>query len=543
MKIFPFFTIFIMMCFLYWFGLIVSLYSEHMTTSIVEKIDEKTDDGIESADEIPFPMFDNFEESGDDSLNHLLFESTNDKQAIEEKKKHEVQKEDILLFIEEDKERIIYRNNMYEVFYYPKYKINKVWLNNPFLSNVIYNDFLRNFGIVSNNRYNTYKYPYSVAMTRLYAGLGEFDKNFAHLSFMKDDILSINNLYFRGDFKGSDELINDINHKALETQVQVEYKVYDFDINTLFLSADSDRTDVNIQWDFISIDLAWKYLYIGYANNKVTFENDELSNVESIFYGGIQFKNDTTKLSVYSQNSSIKKKDEIMLGTKFSNSSYKYSVEAEILFYNESNKLDGYNDLKVKLLPSLDLLSDVFYSDYVNENANITERSRYKLGLEYRKGKQFVNIMVGNKTFYENRRSESIEESFFTLTSQLNINIPLWNFNVSMKNSFEYDKITKYFYYVPEYSNTSDISIVSLMSNNNKWVILGCRMYLLSNVFTESLSLIHSDPVYDLYTSISISKQFDLSIELNNINRNYNYGNNELQDFHFTSYLVWYFLN
>jgi hypothetical protein len=96
---------------------------------------------------------------------------------------------------------------------------------------------------------------------------------------------------------------------------------------------------------------------------------------------------------------------------------------------------------------------------------------------------------------------------------------------------------------VPEYKNTLDISLELPMKNNNRWVMLGTRVHLLSDIFIDPQTLRQTDPVFDLYTAVSITKQFDLQINLNNINRNWNYGQTELHDFNVTSSLIWYFLN
>ena len=141
-------------------------------------------------------------------------------------------RDDIIRFIEEDKAGMVYTENLYEVPYQDRLKINNAWLINTQIPIETYTRKLTNFGQLNENRFTQEFYPYMVTLTRLYAGLGDFDKNFAHLTMQKDDFATIPNLNFRGDFRGRDEYKMGLNRKESDFYFQIGVRSSEFGIRS-----------------------------------------------------------------------------------------------------------------------------------------------------------------------------------------------------------------------------------------------------------------------------------------------------------------------
>ena len=505
-------------------------------------------ENVAENDDLITEDFYKIEKSQPDSLDVTLAapaDTTENNEKENPKKRKTVTIEEINDFIENDKDNFVYKKDMDYLPLYPNYKINRMWLT-PTLSNNTYNEYLRNFGSARDNRFKNTKYSYPVSITRLYAGLGEFDKNFSHISFMKDEFLGLDHLYIRGDFKGSDEQINvggsDVNLRALDTQVQAEYQLKDFTAKTVFFSTDSDRTVSNVKWNFQSFELAWKYFFGGYASTETKYEDSQSKFTEEIYIAGLQYHSDIVDIELYKQNSVMNNESKQFSGSNLSFNSGRVDLSFDVYTNDKFDSIQAIGDISVFLYKNYYSRAMVSYTDYKSPFTTLYEKQHIKAGLEYKNDHQYANILVGEKRL-EEQRIIAISESFATLSSEVRLQIPVLSFILDFKNDFEYNNLSEGFYLVPEYKNTADISLVYATHPDNKWVVIGTRMYILSDIFTTDTPSVHTDPIFDLYTAIGITKYFDLCIELNNINRNWNYGNNEIQDFHFTTYLMWYFLN
>jgi len=514
---------------------------------------------------------------------------------------------DVVEFCTNDKESINSRENLYRVPYYNKLKINNFWLLRPQLPFHLYQRKLNNFGHWNNNKFFMQRYPYAPAITRLHAGIGQFDRDFAHITLMKDEFLTINNLNFRGDFRASNALsVDNIdnNYGSSNFYFQSDYRLNDFAFSAVFINtsqnthsryysfqdAFNNNTELmSDKWSFYSFEVAWRNFFVGSMistnalNSSAT--NSSIKFEEQAYVAGTQFNWNHQDLKLSYQRSYYRFEN----ATKTSNddnifyinhriSGNRFSLETDLLFFDNFSKNDISNQLSVNFYRNFHFLSDV--QRFNNHRSNVRymvetkQRSVYKAGIGHvtpdrrhysvisERGKRpsfsnpfqqhshsywrwSIDFMLGQKHIDQVVRTPMfyrLDERFWTFSSNFYTAFRIDRFTAQINNYFEYDYMTENFLLLPEYSNITDLSLSWFLPSDNR-VSIGSRINVLSDVIVEHGRLFSFNPVVDVYFSFGITKLFDIKVELNNIYRNMYFGNNVLHDFHVTSYLVWYFIN
>jgi len=176
---------------------------------------------------------------------------------------------------------------------------------------------------------------------------------------------------------------------------------------------------------------------------------------------------------------------------------------------------------------------------------NFENRRAWGSVLPHNNNRFSVDFMVGQRSIEQHIGEHTLSEDFTTISSEINYVFPInWLHSpfFQISNYFVNDDMKTTFLLLPEYRNYTDLSLTWFLPSDNR-VGLGTRINLLSKVHNAQWQSTSTDPTVDIYFSVGITKVFDLKVEFNNIYRSMNFGNDRLQDFHVTSYLVWYFIN
>jgi len=515
--------------------------------------------------------------------------------------------DDIIAFIETDKEMVIHHNSISEVNYHNIVRINSFRLFRPLLPANAYIAKLNNLGTLNPNinQYTTIKgthngmpvvfdtdtYPYEVSLTRFYAGMGELDKDFADITFRKDAAFSIENLQLRGDFKAINDYTNknvsypnqDYN-KTSDAFFQMDYTLYEIDISAMYLNTNTDLTTpdyyiydhnpknmLHDSLDLKAIQIGWKYLYAGYmqAENYLSTSPNTTYATEA-YIAGVKYEINSHAIDLTYQKNFDKIKGIQPTTQKYNDDIYslkysldhpfddediekpQYALASEVSLYNQ--KINGYAQLSANVHKNLFLIGEANYSDYLRPQVpyfrfeNYLTQS-YKGGVGYYHLKdrdQFwldANIMAGQKGVTQfTDQADKVSEKFITISNDVNANLLIDKYLFNINHTLVYDDYKQPFYLLPLFTNTTDCSITLLMQNNNK-IALGTKISLISEVKNAQENIFPANHCIDAYLSIGITKVFDIKVVFNNISRRQYYGNDLLDDFHFTSMLTWYFIN
>jgi len=519
--------------------------------------------------------------------------------------------EDIMNYIEADKEKVLPQNSMSQINYHNMIRFGGFRFVRPFLPTSAYNAKLTNLGNLNPNinQYSTIRninngmpvifdsdtYPYEVSLTRLYAGMGELDKDFADITFRKDNTFSINNLSIRGDFKAINDYTNknvifpnQNYNKTSDAFFQLDYSLYEIDISTVYLSSNLDvsthdyyiydHNTKNMVHDSLTlngVNVGTKYIYVGILQSE-----NYISTSPKIIYSsqayllGVRYKNEVNNIDVaYQKNYDKYKgnhpdtqeyKDDIYslkyslrypFNTQESIDKARYALTSELSLYDQFCKMNNYTQLSANLYKNIFIIGEASYNDYIRPQIpffrfeNYVKHS-YKGGLGYyaltRPDRFWIdaNIIGGQKEVIQfKEQADSISEKYVTISNEVNANLLLVEkYLININHTLEYDDFKQPFYLLPLYTNITDCSITLLMQNNNR-LSLGTKISLISEVKNAQEIFIPANHCIDAYLKIGITKVFDIKLVLNNISRRQYYGNDLLDDFHFTSMMTWYFIN
>jgi len=540
--------------------------------------------------------------------------------------------EHVIKYIESDKEKITQNKSLSEVNFQNIYKYNSFWITNPQLPVNAYTKKFTNLGEISPyysiNQYTPYpnyhdgtpaffttsSYPHEISLTRIYAGLGELDKDFAHVTFRKNEFLTLENLNFRGDFRA----VNDYPHRNVTSPYsfyektsdgffELKYKLYDFDISASYLDANYDHpsTDyllpisnttalkpISDKQTLYTFDIAWKYAYIGMLQSESKIPTYTFSTRSYLF--GTKYQDTYNDINLAYQKNTDKVRRDAIYGVReksddgiislkyslnypFTQENYtkpKYELSTDIVTYDDFSKINSVTALSANAYKNIFVIAEGSYSDkqrpdiiYLFENYLV---KAYKIGIGYATIEADAingiptnnifsidaNLLIGKKEVQQNiifpssvgtPYMVSENETFSTLSSQVNTNLLFFtHYLLNLNNTFTYDDLHKDFYQLPSFTNTADLSITRLMKNNNK-IALGSTLYSIASVRKqdekENTYIIPANFCFDLYLSIGITKAFDIKVLVNNLGRRGYYGNDYLDDFHFTTMMTWYLLN
>ncbi|MCL2063041.1 MAG: hypothetical protein FWG98_01535 [Candidatus Cloacimonetes bacterium] len=352
-------------------------------------------------------------------------------------------------------------------------------------------------------------------------------------------------------------------------------------------------------WQFISLDVSWKYLFGSafLSNNRInsnrTSDRIRCENLGLVL--GLQYENKFQEIKISYQRDvgnnemnwaegadivySEEKTEDNILGLSYNLNHEKFQSELNIILFEDISRINMQQKSVWDFHRNINILTDLNYSDVVRpflkyriENHIFREMKgglRIKYDKEYiftsnpEKGASFfvnsdriettiqADFMLGEKNISQFRSINNpteemqwlrIKEDFMTFSSDISASLKIYDFVLFLNNRFEYDNFQEQFYLLPEYSNTLELSLAWYLRHNNQMRI-GSRVSFMGDVINDSGVLRQSNPVVDAYFALGITKLFDIKLEINNIYRNMIFGNEILNDYHISSYLVWYFIN
>jgi len=550
--------------------------------------------------------------------------------------------DDVTDFVKTDRDILLQNKTLSEVNYHNIYKYNSYWITNTQLPINAYSKRMTNLGEISPyssiNQFTTLKnypeglpafftasnYPHEVSLTRIYAGLGELDKDFAHVTFRKNEFLTLQNLNFRGDFKA----INDYQHrnmlrqhtfyeKTSDAYFLLKYSLFGIDVSGSYLDSSYEHANtdyllstgntntrsipVSDSWTLYTFDITSKYLYAGILQSeskitsytfdtrsylvgtkyKDTYHDVNLSyqknydkiltekssdNILSLKYSlsipftvknnAIPAENDTTATSVGDVayrpvSTSISPKP-------------KYSLTTDIVTYDDYSKKNTITQLSAHIYKNSFFIGQASYADM--HRPDIDYLFENYLTRSYQAGFAYItltdrdyfwidgSLLAGNKDIKQvehillDTPPSTLSESFHAYTAEINANVLMFDqYLANISNITTYDDFSTMFYYLPHLKNITDISITRHLQRNNR-ITLGSTINIVSSVYKydEYEDLHYKVPqnhCIDVYFSIGITKLFDIKVLVNNLSRRGYYGNDYLDDFHFTTNMTWYFLN
>jgi hypothetical protein len=458
--------------------------------------------------------------------------------------------------------------------------------DNPFKKELEYKE--NKHYLYDTNRFSPIKYDYEMSLTRLYSGLGDFKQNFAHITFFKDSFLTLNGVNFRGDFKAISEIEKLENQRLSDIYLQLDYNNDDLHISGKRLTSNHDlhrnyytlittSIPMNAEENMTlnNLNVQYKYFFIGYFNSintikylrmpeKYKFEN------ESYILGAEYENNINSFVFQHSQLSAQKnisrvnktKKEEYSLNPKY-NAILQNDVrrilllDFEALFYDNFKKLYTFTNLRNNLIYNFYSTIKVETSDINRSELNYlleTYQTRnVKIGLGYEKIVDYDSfdnsLYLGKKSISQYNRLYPIEpETFLVFSNDTTIKYNFNKYQLKMQNYLEYNNFKNDFIYLPVFFNALDVSLIKFLNFDNK-MALGSRIktygdaLILSAVDRTSVMLVPTNSLIDIYFSVGITKLFDINIEFNNIGRAQFVGNEMYNDFHFSTYMTWYFFN
>ena len=478
----------------------------------------------------------------------------------EQKKDLDFTKDDILNYIVENRKHVITRRQLYDVPWHRFLQFNNIWLTDtqrPIHASLYK---LQNFGRLDDNKFSLEKYPYPVALTRIYAGLGDYDKNFAHITFFKDDMFAVENLNFRGDFRGVSDFQN-TPQKFSDSYIHTEYKFHDFSVSMNYLNFDRQLNPyyyyledydsyIDEVWNIVNFDITWKYLFISYfsGRNKVSaaaLPTPFRYNTQSLAVG-VNLDLDIHNIRVSGQHDF----DDNLLNLQYSLYSEDYMIKTDGVLFDNGSKIYANADIKANLYKNLYFLGKTHYSDFVQPKIFFSIanhlRNSYMGGVGL---KSFMNgnlyydtyILTGQKELIQYTDSK-IVENVYTISHVFDVSYMIDSFLFNVNNKFDYNNLSNNIYLLSDYYNELDASITWSLKNDNR-LTLGSRLFLISDIFNEMNEIMPMNHSVDIYLSIGITKLFDIKAEINNLTRRGHFGNEYLNDFHFVTQMVWYFIN
>ncbi|MDD4155526.1 MAG: hypothetical protein PHY08_03030 [Candidatus Cloacimonetes bacterium] len=466
--------------------------------------------------------------------------------------------------------KLSFNSHNFDLLFFDNFLIEDYVISNNVLATHFLKDKLSNYGKITGNQFYHIDYPYNVALTRTYAGLGEYDNNFAHISFRKNHSLSVDNLQIRADFRARDRLYKNYNHKEADGYLNLNYQFNDFILNTNvimsnrdLLSGDyytsniflTDNDRINDKWEFYQYGLAWKFLKLSYISND---QDIKAMNLDNEFQSKTQSA--VLSINVGDSHNNLKaniQKDYIKINnqTEFNQNVFSLQHHNQIADFKFEGNYIGLNNLKdldisfksaYSLTNHIDFISKLEYQDkldkYIDYNVYNSQERLLTGGFVYKRDNFNLCFLSGQKEIYQENIINELSEKVFTLNAYVSTRFAINNYYLNISNEYNYDKIRKSFVLLPEYSNTSDISILLPLKNDNS-IALGSKIYLVADVLDERFALRHSEPLVDIYVNIGISKLFNFQVQLNNVVRNTYFGDKTLNDFSFTTHIVWYFIN
>ena len=475
----------------------------------------------------------------------------------------QINKDDVVNYLVQDRNNMTTSEPLYTTPYHNQVKINNIWLKKTMLPYQQYTFRLNNWGEVNDNIFQNSYYPYKVTTTRIYAGTGDYDNNFAHVTVLKDHFITIPGLNFRGDFKGKNENIELFDHRTSDFYLQLDYIINSFKVSTTYINTNKktltknmlinnsyiSSNDVNLYWQYTNFEVSWMNLFASYYKSDEIISstnNQRLASDEAGINLGYNINN---FLIVASTSSDFKSAPDIEF-----QSENQWQQTNFILFDNYS-KIYATQFTKWKLSNYFSLLTDLRYIDRLQDENYFLVKNHIDRVLSGGVGfnlKNYVeiDILVGDKKitqyFNPNYNDSPYKTTHNFTTSQLTFNaaLSLYDFTLNIHNYLQYDAIPDLdqVYLLPKFYNVLDPSLTWFLNNNN-FMSIGARLSLMTSILNENGNNVKSNPVLDTYFSIGITKLFDIKLELNNIYQNTHFGNNALNDFNVTAYLVWYLLN
>jgi len=531
--------------------------SEQKTEDIIdftETSDLQSEDGIDRLEE---PSSQSEDSTNEDNVDELVSEHT-----IQQNQPKELNfsKDDVVNYITENRKNMVTHNKIYEVPFQDFLRFNNIWLTNTQVPIHASLHKLQNFGTIQNNNFNNEKYPYPVALTRFYAGIGDYKKDFAHITFLKDEFLTIKNLNFKGDYRGESDYQN-TQQKFADYFAQTEYSLHDFTLSAIYLSSDRELNPfyytIDNDYYFIydrlglfNLDLSWKFLYLTYFSSSINISaksiNDSFKHKQEAIALGTKLDFDIHQINLstqYNNNDNL-----ISLHYDINSNNYKFSTDTVI--YDSMSKIYSSNDFTANIIKNIYVVGNARYSDLDNPDFDFQIvnhlRSYYALGFGIKSNfseKYYFDTYVkaGQKNVIQ-YSSNKLNEKFNTISYVTDINVLVYKYMFNISNELLYDDFSKKFSLLTAYYNTLNLSVTRLFAHDNK-MTLGSRMYFLSSVINDYNQYVNANMCINLYLKIGITKIFDINVEINNLTRRGYLGNENLNDLHFTTQLVWYFIN
>ena len=478
----------------------------------------------------------------------------------EQRKELNFTKDDVLDFIVDNRKHVITEKKIYQIPRQNFLQFNNIWLTNIQIPINASTYKLQNFGRLDNNKFSIEKYPYAVALTRLYAGLGDYEKNFAHITFYKDEMLTIDNLNFRGDFRGiSDYKIT--HQKFSDIFTQLDYNLNDFKFSLIYFSSDRDyhplyysfydnQNSINDVWSLFNFEVAWKHIFVSYFsdNNKVSADifKESFKNNNQVIAVGVNFDFDLQSIKVSGQHDF----DDNLFSMNYNLNTDSYKFNTDVILFDNNTKIYTHTDINATIYKNLYCLGKFLYLDIVRSEINFLienhVRKSYEAGIGFKglKNENFYydTYLIAKQIEYIQFANNKLAENINTVSHVVDVNYIVNRLLINLNNRVDYNNFNNNFYLLYDYYNELEASLTWSLKNDNK-VSLGSRLAIISSILNDYDEINSTNHCIDIFFSIHLTKLFDIKAEFNNLTRRGHFGNEILNDLHFTSQIVWYFIN
>lgn len=473
------------------------------------------------------------------------------------------------IFFSEDS-NLEFETNKFEIPFHHTFLINNYIWSNSILPSSTIKSKLNNYGNVYENEFKNGYYPYNVTLTRAYAGLGEYDNNFAHISLMKNHSLSVENLHLRFDFKAKDQLYENFNYKSSEGFAQADFSINNLNFYTNVILSNRDlfagdyylydlfsfnRDRINDRFEFFSIGTKWSFISLNYVYHEHYLKSYQSPNSFKVnttsIYSTTEYSNENNNLVLsiqkdYIETSNQKKFNQNHFMIRHSHLINNFKLSGRYMFIDSFDSKDLELSSSYKINENLEVISLANFRDKQRQLLsyrlfNVNE-AYYGIGNRFSNDMFNVQYLIGQKRLYQENSFYNIKEDVFSFVSDFSVTYPVSDYKLRYINQFTYDSVSDYFLLMPQFQNIANLSLIKELHHDN-YVSGGIKISALSEVRNEVFQIMQTNPLIDFYINIGISKLFNVEFQINNIIRNTYFGDKTLNDFNFTANMLWYFIN
>lgn len=441
--------------------------------------------------------------------------------------------------------------------------------------------------IGENLTYNNYEYSLPVAITESYMGLGDNNMNNIYFSFLKGNILGVQNLNFQLDFLGEkgtwlgyeDESTQNMdiylsyklgssifhfNNSSVDQELPGEKSLYSHQF--AFDTTKNEETEYSFLLENKIVDLGIKYEKIDFKIEDKFFQERDLT--QFLISKEIDLGNHSFILSDEFMVSDIKISDETVQDTitlidreeNYNLVSYNHNSRIKGLsicntgFFRNSNYYSHYSELQQELLFGSSLVGEYFTRAkeyYPSINSISSQNYEYsKIGVGIGIKASFMNskIVLGKQS------TANAEENYLDFHNRFTLSITQ-KFSLNLKQWIGYEILdmspenSAHIIDIPEWQAANYLQFVYDMDHNNA-IKLGLNYhyhsdysYLLDDLEYNN-RYNNSSQNLDIKLSLQITDRFEISADAINItDQKVMFTNQSHPGTHFNFNVHWIFIN